>query len=82
MESLHVLDCMLSRIFKNVDALQTHSLVNLHQRIQSTDEVLSKMVEMLTGYQTTLSRISQEIQVLQDQSQNMNLKLEIRNVRL
>jgi hypothetical protein len=63
-----------------LDAAQTHSLVQLNNQIQSSDEVLSMMVNMLTGYQTTLSKISEEIQILQDQSQTMTVKLNNRMV--
>ncbi len=63
-------------------ASQTSSLVHLYEQIEECDKVLSTMSDMLMGYQTTLGKISEEIQVLQDQSQSLALKLKNRQVKI
>ena len=93
-EQAHILDCKIAFVFtrstltqlfprvfaSKIDVAQSQDFVNLHQKIESYDQVLSTMADMLTGYQVTLGKISEEIQVLQDQSQLMGLKLKNRQV--
>jgi hypothetical protein len=76
----------IKRVFNSnqtkIDVSQSQAFVDLHQKIETYDQVLCTMAQMLTGYQVTLGKISEEIQVLQDQSQLMGLKLKNRQVGL
>ncbi|KAI8091254.1 Sac2 family-domain-containing protein [Gilbertella persicaria] len=54
------------------------SFVDLHSQIQSCDEVLGRMEELLSVFQTDLGHISGEIQSLQQQSTQMSIKLKNR----
>uniref|UniRef100_A0A5S6R094 Vacuolar protein sorting-associated protein 52 homolog n=1 Tax=Trichuris muris TaxID=70415 RepID=A0A5S6R094_TRIMR len=56
------------------------SLADLHNQICSCDGILLKMETMLSGFQSDLSSISDEIQSLQEQSVNMSVKLKNRQV--
>ncbi|KAI9004736.1 Sac2 family-domain-containing protein [Gaertneriomyces semiglobifer] len=67
-EQVHILDYVK----------QSQNLVDLHQQIQSCDDILNKMELLMTGFQADLGNISGEIQTLQEQSQLMNIKLKNR----
>ncbi|GAA5797571.1 Sac2 family-domain-containing protein [Helicostylum pulchrum] len=54
------------------------SFVDLHTEIQSCDEVLGRMEELLNVFQSDLGNISGEIQSLQEQSTFMSVKLKNR----
>ncbi|KAG2196701.1 hypothetical protein INT47_009611 [Mucor saturninus] len=54
------------------------SFVDLHTEIQSCDEVLGRMEELLNVFQSDLGNISGEIQNLQEQSTFMSVKLKNR----
>lgn len=54
------------------------SFVDLHTEIQSCDEVLGRMEELLSVFQSDLGNISGEIQSLQEQSTVMSVKLKNR----
>ncbi|KAI8968291.1 Sac2 family-domain-containing protein [Mycotypha africana] len=54
------------------------SFVDLHTQIQSCDEVLGRMEELLNVFQSDLGNISGEIQNLQEQSSQMSVKLKNR----
>ncbi|CAO0801830.1 unnamed protein product [Mucor circinelloides] len=51
------------------------SFVDLHAEIQTCDEVLGRMEELLSVFQSDLGNISGEIQTLQEQSTFMSVKL-------
>ncbi|KAL7326846.1 Vacuolar protein sorting-associated protein 52 [Mucor circinelloides] len=51
------------------------SFVDLHAEIQTCDEVLGRMEELLSVFQSDLGNISGEIQTLQEQSTVMSVKL-------
>uniref|UniRef100_M4B2I0 Vacuolar protein sorting-associated protein 52 A n=1 Tax=Hyaloperonospora arabidopsidis (strain Emoy2) TaxID=559515 RepID=M4B2I0_HYAAE len=55
--------------------VQAADLVELHDEVQSCDNLLAKMQEMLLGFQVDLGGISDEIRQLQDESMDMNVKL-------
>ncbi|KAG2196301.1 hypothetical protein INT46_008385 [Mucor plumbeus] len=54
------------------------SFVDLHLEIQTCDEVLGRMEELLSVFQSDLGNISGEIQNLQEQSTIMSIKLKNR----
>ncbi|KAK4512283.1 DNA repair protein rad52 [Mucor velutinosus] len=51
------------------------SFVDLHAEIQTCDEVLGRMEQLLSVFQSDLGNISGEIQTLQEQSTFMSVKL-------
>ncbi|RIA99439.1 Sac2-like protein, partial [Glomus cerebriforme] len=57
---------------------QAKNFVELHNQIQSCDQVLATMENMLSVFQMDLGKISSEIQTLQDKSFSMNIKLKNR----
>jgi len=54
------------------------NIAQLHTQICSVDGILGRMESMLHGFQEDLGNISYQIQTLQEQSVNMNLKLKNR----
>ncbi|CAF0734135.1 unnamed protein product [Brachionus calyciflorus] len=54
------------------------SIIKLHSQVKSCDEILETIESMLDGFQKNLSSISSEIQILQQQSVTMNIKLKNR----
>ncbi|KAI8822052.1 Sac2 family-domain-containing protein [Fimicolochytrium jonesii] len=86
-EQEHVLGCMMGsqssflvhmteQIF--LDVKQCQPFVDLHRQIQACDEILQRMESLMHGFQSDLGNISAEIQILQDQSQSMNVRLKNR----
>ncbi|PKC73496.1 Vps52-domain-containing protein [Rhizophagus irregularis] len=57
---------------------QAKNFVELHNQIQSCDQILATMENMLSVFQMDLGNISSEIQTLQDKSFSMNIKLKNR----
>ncbi|KAL1934757.1 hypothetical protein VTP01DRAFT_6939 [Rhizomucor pusillus] len=57
---------------------QIQSFVNLHNEIQTCDEVLGRMEELLSVFQSDLGNISGEIKNLQERSSQMSIKLKNR----
>ncbi|KAG9300693.1 hypothetical protein G9A89_023491 [Geosiphon pyriformis] len=57
---------------------QTRNFVELHNQVQSCDEILAKMEDMLSVFQMDLGNISSEIETLQEQSLTMNIKFKNR----
>uniref|UniRef100_A0A7S2BKB8 Vacuolar protein sorting-associated protein 52 homolog n=2 Tax=Octactis speculum TaxID=3111310 RepID=A0A7S2BKB8_9STRA len=55
--------------------LQSEKVVDLHNQMQTCDGILSRMQEMLLGFQADLGVISDEIKHLQSDSLSMNVKL-------
>jgi hypothetical protein len=53
-------------------------VVDLHRQMQECDSVLSRMQEMLLGFQADLGGISEEIKHLQDESLSMSIRLKNR----
>lgn len=53
-------------------------MVQLHNQIRKCDNTLEIIETMLDGFQKNLCSISSEIQLLQQQSVNMNIKLKNR----
>jgi hypothetical protein len=60
------------------DLNQSQALADLHAQIESCDIILGNMENLLSGFQADLGNISSEIQVLQEQSISMKVKLENR----
>ncbi|RUP47316.1 hypothetical protein BC936DRAFT_145867 [Jimgerdemannia flammicorona] len=60
---------------------QIRSFIDLHGQIQSCDQILGTMEELLSVFQSDLGNISGEIQSLQERSSEMNIKLRNRKVR-
>ncbi|RHY51290.1 hypothetical protein DYB34_003639 [Aphanomyces astaci] len=50
-------------------------IVDLYNQVQSCDDILARMQEMLLGFQADLGGISDEIRNLQNESIGMNVKL-------
>ncbi|KAI7868117.1 Sac2 family-domain-containing protein [Spinellus fusiger] len=59
-------------------AQQAQSFVDLHYEIESCDEVLGRMEELMNVFQSDLGNISSEITNLQEQSSCMSIKLKNR----
>ncbi|CAG8554883.1 10316_t:CDS:10 [Cetraspora pellucida] len=57
---------------------QAKNFIELHNQIQSCDQTLATMENMLSVFQMDLGNISTEIQTLQDKSISMNIKLKNR----
>ncbi|RHZ76011.1 hypothetical protein Glove_208g104 [Diversispora epigaea] len=57
---------------------QAKEFVELHNQIQTCDQILETMENMLSVFQKDLGNISTEIQTLQDKSFSMNIKLKNR----
>ncbi|CAB4069110.1 VPS52 [Lepeophtheirus salmonis] len=57
---------------------EAKNIASLHNQIEDCDGILMRMENMLLGFKTDLSSISQEIISLQQQSVDMNLKLKNR----
>ncbi|KAI9143306.1 Sac2 family-domain-containing protein [Paraphysoderma sedebokerense] len=57
---------------------QSKTLANLYLDIQTCDETLERMEQLLSTFQKDLSDVSTEIQSLQDQSTTLNVKLKNR----
>ncbi|XP_014674937.1 PREDICTED: vacuolar protein sorting-associated protein 52 homolog isoform X2 [Priapulus caudatus] len=57
---------------------ESQNIASLHNQITACDSILERMEQMLSGFQTDLSSISDEIQTLQEQSIAMNVKLKNR----
>lgn len=57
---------------------EAHNIVHLHNQIRKCDTTLEVIESMLDGFQKNLCSISSEIQLLQQQSVNMNVKLKNR----
>ncbi|KDO26347.1 hypothetical protein SPRG_08421 [Saprolegnia parasitica CBS 223.65] len=53
-------------------------IVDLYNQVQSCDDILARMQEMLLGFQADLGGISDEIRHLQNESIGMNIKLKNR----
>ncbi|RHY28847.1 hypothetical protein DYB32_008264, partial [Aphanomyces invadans] len=53
-------------------------IVDLYNQVQSCDDILARMQEMLLGFQADLGGISDEIRNLQNESIDMNIKLKNR----
>ncbi|TPX37558.1 hypothetical protein SmJEL517_g00456 [Synchytrium microbalum] len=68
LEQAHVLDYVK----------QSPALADLHSQIQSCDNILEHMESLLSDFQATLGKISEEIETLQEQSHTMNIKLKNR----
>ncbi|KAI8355152.1 Sac2 family-domain-containing protein [Blakeslea trispora] len=69
---------MVQRALENSYLEHVQSFVDLYDQVQSCDEVLGRMEELLDVFQTDLGHISGEIQSLQEQSTCMNIKLKNR----
>ncbi|KAJ3165680.1 hypothetical protein HDU88_003873 [Geranomyces variabilis] len=54
---------------------QVGPFVDLHHQIQACDDILQKMENLMSGFQSDLGTISGEIEILQEQSQSMNIRL-------
>ena len=50
-------------------------MVSLHHQMRACDAILARMQEMLLGFQADLGGISDEIKNLQDESEDMTVKL-------
>ena len=61
-----------------IDYKEAHNMVQLHNQIRKCDSTLEVIENMLDGFQKNLCSISSEIQLLQQQSVNMNIKLKNR----
>lgn len=57
---------------------EAHNIVHLHNQIRKCDNTLEIIESMLDGFQKNLGSISSEIQLLQQQSVSMNVKLKNR----
>ncbi|KAL5011478.1 hypothetical protein ScPMuIL_010029 [Solemya velum] len=57
---------------------ESQNIASLHKQIAACDTILERMEQMLNGFQSDLSSISNEIQTLQEQSIAMNVKLKNR----
>jgi hypothetical protein len=57
---------------------EAHNIVKLHSQVELCDKTLESIESMLDGFQKNLCSISSEIQLLQQQSVNMNVKLKNR----
>ncbi|XP_060948275.1 vacuolar protein sorting-associated protein 52 homolog [Limanda limanda] len=57
---------------------ESQNIALLHNQITACDSILERMEGMLSGFQSDLSSISSEIQVLQQQSVSMNVRLKNR----
>ncbi|CAD5112736.1 DgyrCDS1955 [Dimorphilus gyrociliatus] len=57
---------------------ESKNIAKLHKQMTNCDSILERMEGMLNGFQTDLSSISSEIQKLQRQSVEMNVKLKNR----
>ncbi|OBZ87123.1 Vacuolar protein sorting-associated protein 52 A [Choanephora cucurbitarum] len=68
----------VQRDLENNYVEHVQSFVDLYNQVQSCDEVLGRMEELLNVFQTDLGHISSEIQNLQEQSTCMNIKLKNR----
>ena len=68
-------------IYIFIDVHQTQAFVDLHNQIQSCDEILETMENLLSIFQTDLGNISSEIQTLQTKSVSMSIQLKNRMVR-
>lgn len=55
-------------------------VLDLHGQINDCDAVLLRMQEMLVGFQSDLSGISEEIRYLQEESFSMNIRLKNRRI--
>jgi hypothetical protein len=53
-------------------------MVKLHNQVETCDKTLEVIEDMLDGFQKNLCSISSEIQLLQQQSVSMNIKLKNR----
>lgn len=60
------------------DYKEAHNIVKLHNQVEVCDKTLESIESMLDGFQKNLCSISSEIQLLQQQSVNMNVKLKNR----
>jgi vacuolar protein sorting-associated protein 52 len=72
----------MKRMNEFLDVQQTQPLIELNHQIQSCDDILQNMENLLAGFQVDLAKISLEIETLQEQSQTMNIKLKNRMVCL
>ncbi|KAI8996877.1 Sac2 family-domain-containing protein [Pilobolus umbonatus] len=70
----------VQRTLENNYLQHVASFINLHNEIESCDEVLRRMEDLLNVFQTDLGDISGEIQSLQEQSTHMSVKLKNRKV--
>lgn len=61
-----------------MDVGRTLSVLELHKEVTSTDSQLATMSEMLQGFQSEMSSLSDQIQTLLDASVSMKVKLENR----
>jgi hypothetical protein len=61
-----------------MDVGRTLSVLDLHKEVQSTDSQLATMSNMLQGFQSEMSTLSDQIQTLLDASVSMKAKLENR----
>eukprot|EP01103_Thecamoeba_quadrilineata_P012297 TRINITY_DN3136_c0_g1_i1.p1 TRINITY_DN3136_c0_g1~~TRINITY_DN3136_c0_g1_i1.p1 ORF type:complete len:327 (+),score=51.38 TRINITY_DN3136_c0_g1_i1:29-1009(+) len=59
---------------------ESSNLVFLHQQIESCDSILETMQNLLTGFQSDLGNISEEIKYLQDQSTSLSIKIRNRQM--
>lgn len=70
------------RCAENESVLQyvdnTNNVLDLHKQMQECDSVLSRMQDLLLGFQSDLSGISEEIKHLQDESLSMSVRLKNR----
>ncbi|KAI9497981.1 Sac2 family-domain-containing protein [Zychaea mexicana] len=65
----------VQRDLENDYVQQIRSFVELHSEVQSCDEVLGRMEELLSVFQSDLGNISGEIKSLQERSSRMSVKL-------
>ncbi|KAI7852962.1 Sac2 family-domain-containing protein [Circinella umbellata] len=65
----------VQRDLENDYVQQIRSFVDLHSEIQGCDEVLGRMEELLSVFQSDLGNISGEIKNLQERSSRMSVKL-------
>ncbi|TPX61117.1 hypothetical protein SpCBS45565_g07345 [Spizellomyces sp. 'palustris'] len=52
--------------------------VDLHQQIHACDDILQKMEALMSGFHSDLGTVSAEIEILQEQSHSMSIKLKNR----
>ncbi|KNC96426.1 uncharacterized protein SPPG_08323 [Spizellomyces punctatus DAOM BR117] len=52
--------------------------VDLHQQIHACDDILQKMETLMSGFHSDLGTVSAEIEILQEQSHSMSIKLKNR----
>ncbi|KAI9322660.1 Sac2 family-domain-containing protein [Dichotomocladium elegans] len=68
----------IQRDLENDYAEHVQSFIDLHNEIQSCDETLERMEELLSVFQSDLGNISGEIKSLQERSSRMSVKLKNR----